>query len=1354
MNKRNKISAISGVVRQQGLISSERQDSGLEKLPPAELRKMVDALVRRQAELEKENQELRQQHTREEFLKRYADLYDFAPVCFLTLDEQGKITDANLTAAERLGLPRKRLLGRSFFSFIATKDSKLFREHLKKVFQSPGRHTCEVRLKDKDGVFYACCHSTSTKARLARLCHVAAIDFNQQYTAGEEIRALMETAPLGVAVIEPGGRYRYLNPGFTRRFGYTLKDIANGREWFAKAYPDPAYRHEVISDWKAYLKESKVGEAAFRTFTVTCKDGSEKQINFRVAHLEDGNQIIFYEDITTRRQAEEALKQSEIKYRTLVEQIPAVVFKGYPDWSIDCFDQKIETLTGYSKEDFNTRRVKWSDLIPPEEMAYVKQTFKDALKADLSYVREHRILRKDGRYAWVQCRGRIFLNPEGQVEYVSGVTFDITARKQAEEALRESEWRYRLLVEQIPAVVYKGYMDWSVDCFDRKVEELTGYSLEDFNSRRIKWCDLILPEDLPRAKKAFAEALKTDCSYVREYRLRKKSGEVAYVQCRGRIFLNPEGQADYVSGVVFDVTEQKMAEEALKEGEERYRLLVEQIPAVVFKGYADWSIDCFDSKIEELTGYSLEDFNSRRIRWCDLILPEDLPRVKKAFGDALKTDSSYVREYRIRKKSGDLAWVQARGRIFSDAAGRVAYVSGVVFDVTEQKMAEEALRQSEGRYRLLVEQIPAVVFKGYTDWSIDCFDRKIEELTGYSREDFNSRRVRWSDLIPPEELDYVKQNFLNALKTNLSYVREHRIRKKTGEFAWVQCRGQIFLDAQGRVDYVSGVVFDITEHKRAEEAIRKSEARYRLLADNVSDIIWIMSLDQSLLYVSPSVERLLGYTPKETMALKLEDLMTPSSREDALKTLAEALGPDGRGKDPGVIYTKEVELAKKDGSTVWAEIKASFLRDSQGNPTRILGVTRDISERKAAEKALRRREAVLEAMRFAAEKFLEEPSWEANIQEILARLGQAIEASRVYIFENHRDPDGDLLSSQRYEWVADQVAPQIDNPDLQNFSWQESGFGRWEKTLGQGQMIFGHVHDFPPPEEEFLAAQDIKSIAVVPIFVDHQWWGFLGFDECLREREWSVVELEALKAAASTLGTAVQHDQANQALKNSQEKLRHLSSELLVAQEAERKRIANELHDELGHALLTIKLHLQSLKRNLYPEQSGLKKEIKPMLQYIDQVIGNVRRLYLDLIPGDLEYSGLTGSIRNLIEEFASHDKKVRWALKLQNVDDLFPLPVQTAIFRIFQEALTNIGKHAKPTRIAVAINRNEQEISCLIEDNGKGFQMDEILSVKGKKSLGLVAMEERVKMMGGVFEIWSQKGRGTRISFKVPVKT
>jgi len=132
--------------------------------------------------------------------------------------------------------------------------------------------------------------------------------------------------------------------------------------------------------------------------------------------------------------------------------------------------------------------------------------------------------------------------------------------------------------------------------------------------------------------------------------------------------------------------ERGKAEEALKESESHYRLLVNQIPAVVFKGYKDWSIDFFDDKVECVTGYRKEEFDSRRLRWCDLILPEDKGMANQLFIEALKTDHAYVREYRIRKKDGEIAWIQARSQIFCDAAGQVDYVSGVFFDITARRL--------------------------------------------------------------------------------------------------------------------------------------------------------------------------------------------------------------------------------------------------------------------------------------------------------------------------------------------------------------------------------------------------------------------------------------------------------------------------------------------------------------------------------------------------------------------------------------------------------------------------------------------------------------------------------------------
>ncbi|MBM4299906.1 MAG: response regulator [Deltaproteobacteria bacterium] len=160
-------------------------------------------------------------------------------------------------------------------------------------------------------------------------------------------------------------------------------------------------------------------------------------------------------------------------------------------------------------------------------------------------------------------------------------------------------------------------------------------------------------------------------------------------------FINEPGEMIGTVGYGQDITKEKEIEGALKESESQYRLLVNQIPAVVFKGYKDWSIDFFDDRIEGVTGYRKAEFDSRRLRWCDLILPEDLDMVSGLFIQALSTDKSYVREYRIRRKNGEIAWIQARGQIFCDAAGQVDFISGVFFDITARKAMEAQLVQAQ-----------------------------------------------------------------------------------------------------------------------------------------------------------------------------------------------------------------------------------------------------------------------------------------------------------------------------------------------------------------------------------------------------------------------------------------------------------------------------------------------------------------------------------------------------------------------------------------------------------------------------------------------------------------------------------
>jgi PAS domain S-box-containing protein len=201
---------------------------------------------------------------------------------------------------------------------------------------------------------------------------------------------------------------------------------------------------------------------------------------------------------------------------------------------------------------------------------------------------------------------------------------------------------------------------------------------------------------------------------------------------------------------------------------------------------------------------------------------------------------------------------------------------------------------------------------------------------------------------------------------------------------------------------------------------------------------------------------------------------------------------------------------------------------------------------------LSRRGAILEAVAYAAERLLKASRWIAAADPVLARLGHATAVSRVYVFENHWADDGRLLTSQRFEWAASGVAPQLDNPDLQHLPLETAGFGRWVRALGAGELIEGNVRDFPASERDLLEAQSIASILVVPIFVEGAWWGFIGFDACATEHAWSAAETDALKLAASTLGAAIERGRADEARTQlAREQAAHAAAEAAAAALAE-----------------------------------------------------------------------------------------------------------------------------------------------------------------------------------------------------------
>jgi len=235
------------------------------------------------------------------------------------------------------------------------------------------------------------------------------------------------------------------------------------------------------------------------------------------------------------------------------------------------------------------------------------------------------------------------------------------------------------------------------------------------------------------------------------------------------------------------------------------------------------------------------------------------------------------------------------------------------------------------------------------------------------------------------------------------------------------------------------------------------------------------------------------------------------------------------------------------------------------------------------------------------------------------------------------------------------------------------------------------------------------------------------------------------------LRSRTEQRRAEAALKDSEQELRRLASQLLSIQEQERRRVARELHDELGQALTVLKINLVALEDQLAPDQQGLKSSCEHMLSYIDTVIENVRRLSWDLSPSSLEDLGLSAALGYLVDE-TCHNHNIQCALVMDEIDHLFTPEIQINIYRIFQESLTNVVKHAQASLVSVNVIREEGRVSFAIRDNGRGFHVKQAMASKvAKKSLGLTAMNERALMARGSLQISSRKGRGTTIAFSIP---
>lgn len=313
-------------------------------------------------------------------------------------------------------------------------------------------------------------------------------------------------------------------------------------------------------------------------------------------------------------------------------------------------------------------------------------------------------------------------------------------------------------------------------------------------------------------------------------------------------------------------------------------------------------------------------------------------------------------------KERECTYVRKDGKIFpvmlsvNKLLGADGAVSGflcVATDISEIKRSEKALRESEKKYRVLVNNLPNIVCKAYMDSSIEFFDDKIEALTGYTKEEFIQGSLKWYDIVFEEDLPYVKGKFMEALATDKSYIRQYRIKTKNGKTIWIEDGAQIVCNEKGEVEFITGAFLDITERKKAEEALRKSEEKYRSILETMEEGYFEVDLKGNLTFINNGLCKMVGSDQNELLGFNYRSLFTPGTAERLFNLFNDVYLTGEPRAETGC------ELMRKDGGAGFFDLSVYLMRDHEGKPSGFRGISRDITERMKLEQEKHRLEEQL-----------------------------------------------------------------------------------------------------------------------------------------------------------------------------------------------------------------------------------------------------------------------------------------------------------------------------------------------------------------------------------------------------------
>ncbi|MBI4752333.1 MAG: PAS domain S-box protein [Acidobacteria bacterium] len=767
----------------------------------------------------------------------------------------------------------------------------------------------------------------------------------------EHYRKLFENADDIIYSHDLTGKILTANGATERLIGYTVPEVLtkNIFDLVAPEYQLPIRKTMSPKRVQADSPANNTSLVTFFQFEVVTKDGRRTWVEANTQPIIEGNRIVGVQgiarDISKRRQIEEQLRKSDERFQLVARATNDAVW----DWDIPndvlWWNNGLQVLFGHQPDQIQPRISWWFDQIHPDDRERVRTGIMNCLnQREKNWLDEYRFHRADGSIAHVFDRGFVVFDQEGHPSRMIGAMLDITARKQAEEALHESEALYRTLFENAPIGLGIADMDGNLIGFNRAILEPGGYMEEDIH-RIQNVGDLYLDE----AQRNTIRDLFEKHGFVRqqEVRFRRKAGGY-YDALLSLVPVRIKGQP-CIQAMVEDITDRKRASEALKQSELRYRTISEVTSdyayAVRIEPDGTMVREWISGAFSHITGYTVEELDAA-INWRNVVHPDDF-EIGREHLVTIRKGQPNTCELRIRTKTGTERWLRVQGQpVWDETHTQVIQFYGAAQDITERRLAELALKESEERFRDLFENATDLIYIHDLQGNFTSINGATERITGYSREEGLQMNIR--QIVAPEYLNLARHMIAAKLNGDASTTYEIDIIGKDGRRASLEVSTRLLVE-NGQPVGVQGIARNITERKQAEKALRESEEQYKLLFASNPHPTWIYDLETlAFVVVNDVAIEHYGYSREEFLSMSVLDMRVP----EEIPLFQKHLNNTARQKiERSGIWRHR----KKDGSVIEVETTSHELMFG-GRACRIV-LANDVTERNQMESALRESEA-------------------------------------------------------------------------------------------------------------------------------------------------------------------------------------------------------------------------------------------------------------------------------------------------------------------------------------------------------------------------------------------------------------